>query len=176
MNALFLSVAAVSIGGSAAGLVWALVQKRLEKRVCARWRCRVWTLLLAALLILPLAGLLPAGTAVDSRPGVVLEVPEAAVRPMAAPPRSQGQTGPETTMPDETVGPAGEGQGHAGLTLPSPLTAAAVVWLLGATGMLAVQTAAYLRWRHAVKRWERPAPAWVEPVVRAAAIEAGLSS
>lgn len=29
MNALFLSVAAVSIGGSAAGLVWALVQKRL---------------------------------------------------------------------------------------------------------------------------------------------------
>lgn len=176
MNALFLSVAAVSIGGSAAGLVWALVQKRLEKRVCARWRCRVWTLLLAALLILPLAGLLPAGTAVDSRPGVVLEVPEAAVRPMAAPPRSQGQTGPETPMSDETVGPAGEGQGHAGLTLPSPLTAAAVVWLLGATGMLAVQTAAYLRWRHAVKRWERPAPAWVEPVVRAAAIEAGLSS
>ena len=175
MSALFLSVAAVTVGGSAAGLVWALVQKRLEKRVCARWRCRVWTLLLAALLILPLAGLLPAGTAVASRPGVVLEVPEAAVRPMAAPPRSQGQTGPETTMPDETVGPAGEGQVHAGLTLPSPLTAAAVVWLLGAAGMLAVQTAAYLRWRHAVKRWERPAPAWVEPVVRAAAIEAGLS-
>ena len=38
MNALFLSVATVSVGGSAAGLVWAFVQKRLEKRVCARWR------------------------------------------------------------------------------------------------------------------------------------------
>ena len=44
MNDLFLSVIAVSVGASAAGLVWALVQKRLEKRVCARWRCRVWTL------------------------------------------------------------------------------------------------------------------------------------
>lgn len=175
MNDLFLSVVAVSIGASAAGLVWALVQKRLEKRVCARWRCRVWTLLLAALLILPLAGLLPESKAVENRPAFVLEVPEAAARPMGSGERTQEQAGPQTLPSSGTSVPAGEEPIQPGRTLPSPLTVASAVWLLGAAGMLAVQMASYLRWRHAVKRWEQPAPGWVEPVVRAAAVEAGLS-
>lgn len=175
MNDLFLSVVAVSIGASAAGLVWALVQKRLEKRVCARWRCRVWTLLLAALLILPLAGLLPESKAVENRPAFVLEVPEAAARPMGSGARPQGQAGPQVLPSGESSVPVGEEQAQPGRTLPSPLTVTSAVWLLGAAGMLAVQMASYLRWRHAVKRWEQPAPGWVEPVVRAAAVEAGLS-
>ena len=175
MNDLFLSVIAVSVGASAAGLVWALVQKRLEKRVCARWRCRVWTLLLAALLILPLAGLFPAGEAAVSRPALILEIPEAAARPMGGGERTQEQAGPQTLPSGGTSVPAGEEPIQPGRTLPSPLTVAAAVWLLGAAGMLAVQMASYLRWRHAVKRWEQPAPGWVEPVVRAAAVEAGLS-
>lgn len=175
MNDLFLSVVAVSVGASAAGLVWALVQKRLEKRVCARWRCRVWTLLLAALLILPLAGLLPESKAVKNRPAFVLEVPEAAARPMGGGERTQEQAGPQTLPSGGTSVPAGEEPIQPGRTLPSPLTVASAVWLLGAAGMLAVQMASYLRWRHAVKRWEQPAPGWVEPVVRAAAVEAGLS-
>lgn len=175
MNDLFLSVVAVSVGASAAGLVWALVQKRLEKRVCARWRCRVWTLLLAALLILPLAGLFPAGEAAVSRPALILEIPEAAARPMGSGERTQEQTGPQTLPSGGASAPAGEEPIQPGRTLPSPLTVASAVWLLGAAGMLAVQMASYLRWRHAVKRWEQPAPGWVEPVVRAAAVEAGLS-
>ena len=175
MNDLFLSVVAVSVGASAAGLVWALVQKRLEKRVCARWRCRVWTLLLTALLVLPLAGLLPESKAVENRPAFVLEVPEAAARPIGSSPRPQEQAGPQTLPSGGTSVPAGEEPIQPGRTLPSPLTVAAAVWLLGAAGMLAVQMASYLRWRHAVKRWEQPAPGWVEPVVRAAAVEAGLS-
>lgn len=175
MNDLFLSVVAVSVGASAAGLVWALVQKRLEKRVCARWRCRVWTLLLAALLVLPLAGLFPAGEAAVSRPALILEIPEAAARPMGSGERTQEQTGPQILPSGGTSVPAGEEPIQRGRTLPSPLTVAAAVWLLGAAGLLAVQMASYLRWRHAVKRWEQPAPGWVEPVVRAAAVEAGLS-
>ena len=175
MNDLFLSVVAVNVGASAAGLVWALVQKRLEKRVCARWRCRVWTLLLAALLVLPLAGLFPAGEAAVSRPALILEIPEAAARPMGSGERTQEQTGPQILPSGGTSVPAGEEPRQRGRTLPSPLTVAAAVWLLGAAGMLAVQMASYLRWRHAVKRWEQPAPGWVEPVVRAAAVEAGLS-
>lgn len=175
MNDLFLSVVAVSVGASAAGLVWALVQRRMEKRVCARWRCRVWTLLLAALLILPLAGLFPAGEAAASRPALILEIPEAAARPMGSGERTQEQTGPQTLPSGGTSVPAGEEPIQPGRTLPSPLTVASAVWLLGAAGMLAVQMASYLRWRHAVKRWEQPAPGWVEPVVRAAAVEAGLS-
>lgn len=176
MNDLFLSVIAVSVGASAAGLVWALVQKRLEKRVCARWRCRVWTLLLTALLVLPLAGLLPESKAVANRPAFVLEVPEAAARPMGSGERTQEQAGPQTLPSGGTFVPAGEEPTQPGRTLPSPLTVAAAVWLLGAAGMLAVQMASYLRWRHGVRRWEQPAPDWVEPVVRAAAVEAGLSS
>lgn len=175
MNDLFLSVVAVSVGASAAGLVWALVQKRLEKRVCARWRCRVWTLLLAALLVLPLAGLFPAGEAAVSRPALILEIPEAAARPMGGGERTQEQAGPQTLPSGGTSVPAGEEPIQPGRTLPSPLTVASAVWLLGAAGMLAVQMASYLRWRNAVKRWEQPAPGWVEPVVRAAAVEAGLS-
>lgn len=175
MNDLFLSVVAVNVGASAAGLVWALVQKRLEKRVCARWRCRVWTLLLAALLVLPLAGLFPAGEAAVSRPALILEIPEAAARPMGSGERTQEQTGPQILPSGGTSVPAGEEPIQRGRTLPSPLTVAAAVWLLGAAGMLAVQMASYLRWRHAVKRWEQPAPGWVEPLVRAAAVEAGLS-
>ena len=175
MNDLFLSVVAVSVGASAAGLVWALAQRRLEKRVCARWRCRVWTLLLAALLVLPLAGLFPAGEAAVSRPALILEIPEAAARPMGGGERTQEQAGPQTLPSGGTSVPAGEEPIQPGRTLPSPLTVAAAVWLLGAAGMLAVQMASYLRWRHAVKRWEQPAPGWVEPVVRAAAVEAGLS-
>lgn len=176
MNDLFLSVIAVSVGASAAGLVWALVQKRLEKRVCARWRCRVWTLLLTALLVLPLAGLLPESKAVANRPAFVLEMPEAAARPMGSGERTQEQAGPQTLPSGGTFVPAGEEPTQPGRTLPSPLTVAAAVWLLGAAGMLAVQMASYLRWRHGVRRWEQPAPDWVEPVVRAAAVEAGLSS
>lgn len=176
MNDLFLSVIAVSVGASAAGLVWALVQKRLEKRVCARWRCRVWTLLLTALLVLPLAGLLPESKAVANRPAFVLEVPEAAARPMGSGERTQEQAGPQTLPSGGTFVPAGEEPTQPGRTLPSPLTVAAAVWLLGAAGMLAVQMASYLRWRHGVRRWEQPAPDWVEPVVRSAAVEAGLSS
>ena len=175
MNDLFLSVIAVSVGASAAGLVWALVQKRLEKRVCARWRCRVWTLLLTALLVLPLAGLLPESKAVANRPAFVLEVPEAAARPMGSGERTQEQAGPQTLPSGGTFVPAGEEPTQPGRTLPSPLTVAAAVWLLGAAGMLAVQMASYLRWRHGVRRWEQPAPDWVEPVVRSAAVEAGLS-
>ena len=175
MNDLFLSVVAVSGGASAAGLVWAFVQRRMEKRVCARWRCRVWTLLLAALLVLPLAGLFPAGEAAVSRPALILEIPEAAARPMGGGERTQEQAGPQTLPSGGTSVPAGEEPIQPGRTLPSPLTVAAAVWLLGAAGMLAVQMASYLRWRHAVKRWEQPAPGWVEPVVRAAAVEAGLS-
>lgn len=175
MNDLFLSVVAVSVGASAAGLVWALVQKRLEKRVCARWRCRVWTLLLVALLVLPLAGLFPAGEAAVSRPALILEIPEAAARPMGNGERTQEQAGPQTLPSGGTSVPAGEEPIQPGRTLPSPLTVASAVWLLGAVGMLTVQMASYLRWRHAVKRWEQPAPGWVEPVVRAAAVEAGLS-
>ena len=175
MNDLFLSVIAVSVGVSAAGLVWALVQKRLEKRVCARWRCRVWTLLLMALLVLPLAGLLPESKAVANRPAFVLEVPEAAARPMGSGERTQEQAGPQTLPSGGTFVPAGEEPTQPGRTLPSPLTVAAAVWLLGAAGMLAVQMASYLRWRHGVRRWEQPAPDWVEPVVRSAAVEAGLS-
>lgn len=175
MNDLFLSVVAVSGGASAAGLVWSFVQRRMEKRVCARWRCRVWTLLLAALLILPLAGLLPESKAVENRPAFILEVPEAAARPMGGGERTQEQAGPQTLPSSGTSVPAGEEPIQPGRTLPSPLTVASAVWLLGAAGMLAVQMASYLRWRHAVKRWEQPAPGWVEPVVRAAAVEAGLS-
>ena len=176
MNDLFLSVVAVSGGASAAGLVWAFVQRRMEKRVCARWRCRVWTLLLAALLVLPLAGLFPAGEAAVSRPALILEIPEAAARPMGGGERTQEQAGPQTLPSGGTFVPAGEEPTQPGRTLPSPLTVAAAVWLLGAAGMLAVQMASYLRWRHGVRRWEQPAPDWVEPVVRAAAVEAGLSS
>lgn len=176
MNDLFLSVIAVSVGASAAGLVWALVQKWLEKRVCARWRCRVWTLLLTALLVLPLAGLLPESKAVANRPAFVLEVPEAAARSMGSGERTQEQAGPQTLPSGGTFVPAGEEPTQPGRTLPSPLTVAAAVWLLGAAGMLAVQMASYLRWRHGVRRWEQPAPDWVEPVVRSAAVEAGLSS
>lgn len=90
--------------------------------------------------------------------------------------RTQEQAGPQTLPSGGTFVPAGEEPTQPGRTLPSPLTVAAAVWLLGAAGMLAVQMASYLRWRHGVRRWEQPAPDWVEPVVRAAAIEAGLSS
>lgn len=176
MNDLFLSVVAVSVGASAAGLVWAFAQKRLEKRVCARWRCRVWTLLLGALLLLPLAGLLPESQAAASRPALVLEIPEAAARPMGSDDRTQEQAGPQARPSGGTSVPAGEEPTQPGRTLPSPLTVASAVWLLGAAGMLAVQMAAYLRWRYGVRRWEQPAPDWVEPVVRSAAVEAGLSS
>ena len=127
MNDLFLSVVAVSVGASAAGLVWALVQKRLEKRVCARWRCRVWTLLLAALLVLPLAGLLPESKAVENRPALVLEVPEAAARPIGSSPRPQEQAGPQTLPSGGTSVPAGEEPIQPSRTLPSPLTVASAV-------------------------------------------------
>ena len=177
MTALFSHWAEISLGTGVVLLFLFFLRPLLERACPARWRCWVW-LILAARLVVPwsLSGpwspfrfLLP-GPA--ERPA-----PTASVEELATLERDALWTGATTAglVPLEkdavsTAGPDGVEKAVLSMEMLPVL-----VWCLGAAAMLGFHGVAYLRFVRRVRRWSRPAGSYEGlPVAECLAVETPL--
>ena len=159
MNQIFLTLGALTLGGSAAVILLALAGKTTWGRYGARWRCWAWLLL-----CLRLAVPLPLLPHVETRAPIQVDIPNPppAVQPM--PPAASGSgeaLAPGVPEEPRQPGHAWSGSGNIKHEAPSrdPIDPAKVllgVWLAGAAAMLLWNAWAHLRFLSYLRRWSAP--------------------
>ncbi len=166
VNELLPTLGALTLGGSAAVLLFALACRASRARYGARWRCWVWFLLCLRLAVpfsllslraedrqAPIQLSLPSDTVLyeytPPQPGAAQPenpspdgTPDLAAQPPAAAPDETGQTGT----------PAGETRRFS-LSL-SEITA--LLWLAGVAAMAVWTLVSHLRFLRYLRRWGRP--------------------
>jgi beta-lactamase regulating signal transducer with metallopeptidase domain len=146
MGELLLTLGALTLGGSAAVLLFALVSQASRARYGARWRCWIWTLLCLRLAV-PVSLVPQSGAAIQvSAPADIILYQSApavsgdAPRPLPAPSASA-----QASVPS-----------HAGQVTVSLSQTLFWVWLAG-MGVCAVWVVfSHLRFCRFVRRWSRP--------------------
>ena len=179
MDNLLLTLAALTLGGSAAVAALALVSRSTRARYGARWRCWAWLLLCLRLAVpVSLAGL----THSAARTPIRLPVPEDTVvyhyapsrpeppsDPLPAggtsapnlPPAGQGNQGTSVSSPDtsaQEAGPdtAGTAAGDSGGFSLSASQLLLGIWLTGAGAMLLWALVSHARLLIFLRRWAVP--------------------
>lgn len=162
MNAILLTLGALTLGGSAAILLLALAGRSTRGRYGAKWRCWGW-LLLCLRLALPFPLLPHIQTGAPIR--VDVPNPPAVTRPSAVP------NTPNVPGAGNASASQGEAQGNPGPapseSAPSPappatereLDPARIVlglWLLGVCAVLAWNGIAHVRFLSYLRRWSSP--------------------
>ena len=161
----------LTLGGSAAILILALLSRTSRTRYGARWRCWAW-LLLSLRLAVPFP-LLPAGLD-TARPPIQLPAPSDTVIYQYRPAPQEGAPGTPDPGPDQTPNgpstppPASSSQngGQVRPAVPSqPEKAgfdlslsklALIVWIVGMVLMLLWALTAHLRFLLYLRRWSSP--------------------
>lgn len=162
MNAILLTLGALTLGGSAAILLLALAGRSTRGRYGAKWRCWGW-LLLCLRLALPFPLLPHIQTGAPIR--VDVPNPPAVTRPSAVPntPNVPG-TGNASASQGEAQGNPGPAPSESAPS-PAPPTAereldpARIVlglWLLGVCAVLAWNGIAHVRFLSYLRRWSSP--------------------
>lgn len=162
MNAILLTLGALTLGGSAAILLLALAGRSTRGRYGAKWRCWGW-LLLCLRLALPFPLLPHIQTGAPIR--VDVPNPPAVIRPSAVP------NTPNVPGTGNASASQGEAQGNPGPapseSAPSPappatereLDPARIVlglWLLGVCAVLVWNGIAHVRFLSYLRRWSSP--------------------
>ena len=162
MTQLLLPLGALTLGGSAAIALLALMGRSTRARYGARWRCWAW-LVLCLRLAVPLP-LLP--KAADSALIQVSVPPETVLtqplspRPSPGQPAQSGDTSAQPSSPAPPAQSAGSqteevNPPQAGLSL-SPAQLLTALWLAGAAAVLLWSGVAHARLLAYLRRWGRP--------------------
>ncbi len=170
MNQILLTLGGLTLGGSAAVILLALLGRNPKSHYGARWRCWAWLLLCLRLAVpLPLLSLLQTAAPIQ----VDLPNPPAVTHPQPQP--GGGQSGEQAEPPageqnnQHQPGPAG-GTASAQLSPADPVqpqqreerpafsTARILlaVWLAGAAVMLVWSTWAHMQFLSYLRRWAAP--------------------
>ncbi len=196
MTSWLFAVLSVGLGGSVAALGAVALRPWLMKRYTARWRCRLWGVLAAALLAGPVLLALPLprpGAAPDWR----ITLPTAGAqtvdrisaefstiesgfvenpaRPETSMPTASGGADTDTAAPGGTLPQAEFPARPPALAWPDGATLAFGAWIAGALGVAAWRAVGYTLWSRRVRRWDSPAPEWAVRIVQWAAKEQGLA-
>ena len=196
MTSWLFAVLSVGLGGSVAALGAVALRPWLMKRYTARWRCRLWGVLAAALLAGPVLLALPLPRP-GAAPGWRITLPTAGAqtvdrisaefstiesgfvenpaRPETSMPTASGGADTDTAAPGGTLPQAEFPARPPALAWPDGATLAFGTWIAGALGVAAWRAVGYTLWSRRVRRWDSPAPEWAVRIVQWAAKEQGLA-
>lgn len=160
MNELLSTMVDLTIGGSVAICVLALIAHLSRARYAARWRCWIWVLL-GLRLAIPISIQLP--EQVELQRPIQIPAPTDAVIYTYEPGKPQQPVAPqpEATLPvnpsiDKEFTPSRNDNAAAPNREVTLYEAAAVVWIVGVIGMLSWYFISHLRFLRYLRRWGDP--------------------
>lgn len=170
-----LLILSTGLGGSVAALAGLLLRPCLMAHYTARWRCRLWGILAAAMILVPALLLFP----VPALPTVSISLPavqsaeNSPPNSSVAPPVQDADVSTESPLVSQTQPQTANAVPPEQTSAPFPqlslASLTACIWLAGVLLRSLWQISAQLIWHIRMRRWDMPAPSRARMAARYAA-------